>query len=176
MVLKDKRDHCFFVCNLRPDFKKVKFDVRRSLEPFKDLDGCFDPSLTALTKRSQTLSNGTCVSRTLSAGVWDRLWPRKGLLLRYTTLLLYTQLCCKSTFLSRRKLSYRECCMLNLLSWSLNEGQLNLSHERNHLTNEYLYSAHCDTLGSKHGYRYCIRTGTPLDVSFDQGKMGKNLV
>ena len=59
----------FFVCNLRPDFKKVKFDVRRSLEPFKDLNGRFDPSLTALTKRSQTLSNGTCVSRILSAGV-----------------------------------------------------------------------------------------------------------
>ena len=57
MVLKDKRDHC----NLRPDFKKVKFDVRRSLEPFEDLDGCFDPSLT--------VSNGTCVSRILSAGV-----------------------------------------------------------------------------------------------------------
>ena len=51
MVLKDKRDHC----NLRPDFKKVKFDVRRSLEPSKDLDGCFDPSLTALTKRSPTV-------------------------------------------------------------------------------------------------------------------------
>ena len=50
--LKDKRDHCFLVCNLRPDFKKVKFDVCRSLEPFKDLDSCFDPSLTALTKRS----------------------------------------------------------------------------------------------------------------------------
>ena len=30
MVLKDKRDHCFFVCNLRPDFKKIKFDVCRS--------------------------------------------------------------------------------------------------------------------------------------------------
>ena len=59
----------FFVCNLRPDFKKVKFDVRRSLEPFKDLDGCFDPYSTALTKRSQTLSNGICVSRILSAGV-----------------------------------------------------------------------------------------------------------
>ena len=59
----------FFVCNLSPDFKKVKFDVRRSLEPFKDLDGRFDPSLTALTKRSQMLSNGTCVSRILSAGV-----------------------------------------------------------------------------------------------------------
>ena len=115
----------FLVCNLRPVFEKVKFDVRRSLEPFKDLDGCFDPSLTALTKRSQTLSNGTCVSRILSAGVWDRLWPRKGLLLRYTALLLYTQLCCKSTFLSKRKLTYRECCMVNLLSWSLNEGQLN---------------------------------------------------
>ena len=69
MVLKDKRDHCFFVCNLRPDFKKVKFDVRRSLEPSKDLDGYFYPSLTALTKRFQTLSNGTCVSCILSAGV-----------------------------------------------------------------------------------------------------------
>ena len=68
MVLKDKRVHCFFVYNLRLDFK-VKFDVRRSLEPFKDLDGCFDPSLTALTKRSQTLSNDTCDSRILSAGV-----------------------------------------------------------------------------------------------------------
>ena len=77
MVLKDKRNHCFFVCNLWPDFKKVKFDVRRSLEPFKDLDGRFDPSLTALTKRSQTLSNGTCVSCILSAGVWDRLWSKK---------------------------------------------------------------------------------------------------
>ena len=59
----------FFVCNLRPDFKRVKFDVCRSLEPFKDLDGCFDPYSTALTKRSQTLSNGICVSRILSAGV-----------------------------------------------------------------------------------------------------------
>ena len=45
MVLKDKRNHSFLVCNLRPVFEKVKFDVRRSLEPFKDLDGCFDPSL-----------------------------------------------------------------------------------------------------------------------------------
>ena len=42
----------FLVCNLRPYFEKVKFDVRRSLEPFKDLGGRFDPSLTALTKRS----------------------------------------------------------------------------------------------------------------------------
>ena len=58
MVLKDKRNHWFLVCNLRPDFK---FDVRRSLEPFKDLDGHFDP-LTALTKRFQTLSNGASVS------------------------------------------------------------------------------------------------------------------
>ena len=65
MVLKDKRNHRFLVCNLRPDFK---FDVRRSLEPFKDLDGHFDP-LTALTKRFQTLSNGACFSRILSAGV-----------------------------------------------------------------------------------------------------------
>ena len=82
MVLKDKRNHCFLVRNLRPVCGEVKFDARRSLEPFKDLDGRFDPSSTALTKRYQTLSNGTCVSRILSASVWDRLWPRKGLLLR----------------------------------------------------------------------------------------------
>ena len=55
MVPKDKRNHCFSVCNLRPVFEKVKFDVRRSLEPFKDLDGRFDPSSTALTKRSPTV-------------------------------------------------------------------------------------------------------------------------
>ena len=42
----------FLVCNLRPVFEKVKFDVRRSLKPFKDLNGRFDPSLTALTKSS----------------------------------------------------------------------------------------------------------------------------
>ena len=136
MVLKDKRDHCFFVCNLRPDFKKVKFDVRRSLEPFKDLDGRFDPSSTALTKRSQTLSNDKCVSRKLSASVWDRLRMRKGLLLRYTALQLHTQLRCKSTFLSKGKLTDRECCMVNLLSWSINEGQLTYGNERSHLTNE----------------------------------------
>ena len=59
----------FLVCNLRPDFEKVKFDVRRSLEPFKDLDGHFNLSLTALTKRSQTLSKGACVSRILSVSV-----------------------------------------------------------------------------------------------------------
>ena len=59
----------FLVCNLRPVFEKVKFDVRRSLEPFKDLDGRFDPSSTALTKHSQTLCNGTRVSRILSASV-----------------------------------------------------------------------------------------------------------
>ena len=59
----DKRNHCFFlVCNLRLVFELVKFDVRRCLEPFKDLDGRFDPPSTALTKSSQTLSNGTCVS------------------------------------------------------------------------------------------------------------------
>ena len=60
MVLKDQRNHCFLVCNLRPC---------RCMEPFKYLDGRFDPSSTALTKRSRTLSNGTCVSRILSAGV-----------------------------------------------------------------------------------------------------------
>ena len=55
VVPKDKRNHCFSVSNLRQVFKKVKFDVRRSLEPFKDFDGRFDPSSTALTKRSQTV-------------------------------------------------------------------------------------------------------------------------
>ena len=59
----------FLVCNLRPVFEKVEFDVRRSLKPFEDLDGRFDPSSTALTKRSQMLSNGTCVPRILSASV-----------------------------------------------------------------------------------------------------------
>ena len=59
----------FLVCNLRPVFEKVKFDVRRSLEPFKDFDGCFDPSSTALTELSQTLSGSTCVSRIFSASV-----------------------------------------------------------------------------------------------------------
>ena len=61
--------HCFLVCNLRPVFEKVIFNLRLSLEPFKDLDGRFDPSSTALTKHSQTLSNGTRVSRILSASV-----------------------------------------------------------------------------------------------------------
>ena len=56
MVLKDKRKHCFLVCNLRPVFEKVKFDVCLNLEPFKDLDGRFDPSSTALTKRSPTIN------------------------------------------------------------------------------------------------------------------------
>ena len=60
MVLKDQRNHCFLVCNLRPC---------RCMEPFKYLDGGFDPSSTALTKRSRMLSKGTCVSRILSAGV-----------------------------------------------------------------------------------------------------------
>ena len=69
MVLKDKRITVFLVCNLRPVFEKAKFNVRPSLEPFKDLDGCFDPPSTALTKRSQTLSNSKCVSRILSASV-----------------------------------------------------------------------------------------------------------
>ena len=48
MVFKDER-------NL-----EVKFDIRRSLEPFKDLDSRFDPSSTAMTKRSQTLSHFKC--------------------------------------------------------------------------------------------------------------------
>ena len=69
MVPKDKRNHCFSLSNLRLVSEKVKFDVRCSLEPFKDLDGRFDPSSTALTKRSPTLSNGTCVSRILSDSV-----------------------------------------------------------------------------------------------------------
>ena len=108
----------FLVCNLRRVFEKVKFDVRLSLEPFKDLDGRFDPSSTALTKHSQALSSDTCVSRILSASVWDRLWIRKGLLLRYTALQLYTKLRWKSGFLSEGKLTDRECCMVNLLCWS----------------------------------------------------------
>ena len=52
-VLKDKRNRCFSVCSFRSVFEKVKFDIRRSLKPFKDLDGRFDPSSTA----DQTLSN-----------------------------------------------------------------------------------------------------------------------
>ena len=59
----------FLVCNLRPVFEKIKLDVRLSLKPFKDFDGSFDPSSTALTKCSQTLSNGTCVFRILGASV-----------------------------------------------------------------------------------------------------------
>ena len=51
MVLKDKRNHCFTVCNLRPVFKKVKFDVRRSLKPFKDLNGLLKlDTVEALTR------------------------------------------------------------------------------------------------------------------------------
>ena len=96
MVLKEKRYHGLLVCNWSLFFEKVKLDVRRSLEPLKYIDGRFDPSLPALTKRSQTPSNSTCVSRILDASVWDRLWPRKSILLRYTALLLYTQLCYKS--------------------------------------------------------------------------------
>ena len=45
----------FLVCNLRPVLEKVKFNVRRSLEPFKDLDGRLDPSLTVLNKHSPTV-------------------------------------------------------------------------------------------------------------------------
>ena len=43
----------------------------------------------------------------------------------FTALLLYTQLCCKSSFLSKSKLANRECSMVNLFSGSLDEGQLN---------------------------------------------------
>ena len=60
----DKRSHYFSVSNLRPVFE-VKFDVRLSLEPLKDLDGRFDSTSTALTKRSQTVR----VSRFLSDSV-----------------------------------------------------------------------------------------------------------
>ena len=49
MVLKDKRNRYFLVCNLRPVFERVEFDVHRCLRPFKDLNGRFDSSLTALT-------------------------------------------------------------------------------------------------------------------------------
>ena len=41
----------FLVCNLRPVLEKVKFNVRRSLEPFKDLDGRLDPSLILFVSR-----------------------------------------------------------------------------------------------------------------------------
>ena len=66
IVLKDKRTVFYYVIWDR-FFEKVIFNLRLSLEPFKDLDGRFDPSSTALTKRSQTLSNDTCVSRILSS-------------------------------------------------------------------------------------------------------------
>ena len=52
MILKDKRKHRFLVCNLRPVFENIKFDLRPSLEPFEDLDGRFDPPST---KRSLTV-------------------------------------------------------------------------------------------------------------------------
>ena len=52
------------------------------------------------------------------------------------TLQLYTQLRCKSTFPSKGKLTDRECCIVNLLCSSINEGQLNYGNERSHLTNE----------------------------------------
>ena len=55
MVIMDKRNGCFLVCNLRPVFEKVKFDARRGFAPFKDLDGRFDPPSTALTRRSPTV-------------------------------------------------------------------------------------------------------------------------
>ena len=45
-------------------------------------------------------------------------------------------LCCRSTFLSKSKSANRECCMVNLFSGSLNEGQLNKNNERSHFTTE----------------------------------------
>ena len=66
MVIKDKCNHCFLVCNLRTVFKKAKFDAHHSLKPFIDLNGNFDPFLTALTRCSQTLSYGTHVLCILS--------------------------------------------------------------------------------------------------------------
>ena len=94
MVLKDKRNHCFLVCNLRPVFEKVKFDVRRSLEPFKDLDGRSNPSLTALTKRYMCFLHVKC-------GCLRPIMAEK----RPIVALHSAQLCCKSTFLSKRKLT-----------------------------------------------------------------------
>ena len=95
----------FLVCNLRPDLETVKFDVRRSLEPFKDFDGHFDPSLTALTKRS------------LMVHVFETDYGREKpcccVTQRYYCILL---LLCKSAFISKSKLTYREYCMVNLLS------------------------------------------------------------
>lgn len=61
--------HSFLVCNLRPVFEKIKFVVPSSLKPFKGLDGHFDPSSTALTKRSQTPFNGSVVLCNLSDSV-----------------------------------------------------------------------------------------------------------
>ena len=59
----------FLACYLRPVLEKVKFVVRHSLKPFKDLFGHFDPSSTALTKRAQTRSNCTNVLCILSDSV-----------------------------------------------------------------------------------------------------------
>ena len=119
VVPKDKRNHCFSVSNLRQVFKKVKFYVRRSFPKI---------SMTALILLQQLWPNALkrymCFPH-LSDIVWDWLWPRRGLLLRYTALLSCTQLCCKSILLGKRKFTYSECCMVNLLSWSLNEGQMN---------------------------------------------------
>ena len=41
---KGQTQSLFSLSNLRLVSEKVKFDVRCSLEPFKDLDGRFDPS------------------------------------------------------------------------------------------------------------------------------------
>ena len=44
----------FLARNLRPVLESVGFVVRRSLKPFKDFYGHFDPSSTALSERAQT--------------------------------------------------------------------------------------------------------------------------
>ena len=49
MVLKDKRN--YGLMQFETGFRESQIS---SLEPFKNFDGRFDPSSTALTKRSQT--------------------------------------------------------------------------------------------------------------------------
>ena len=56
MVLKDKRN--YGLMQFETGFRESQIS---SLEPLKNFDGRFDPSSTALTKRSQTLFNGTGV-------------------------------------------------------------------------------------------------------------------
>ena len=102
MVLKDKCNHC----NLRPVLER-----RRS-------------NLMYVVVWS--LSRIWMAALVLLQQLWPNALQRYMCFsLRYTTLLLYTQLCFKSTFQGKSKLTNRECCMVNLLSWSLNGGQFN---------------------------------------------------